>query len=64
MVEWVLNNCSILYYRAYYNIGFALIAHEQKLKLRFRKFNVPLALAAALLMCGDHESLLYNASPR
>ena len=39
----------------------ALILDEQQLRL---KVNVPLALAAILLMCGDHDSLLSNITPR
>ena len=42
----------------------ALMADEQLLKLRFRKFNVLLALAATLFVCGDYESLLCNVTPR
>ena len=47
-------------------VGWAvvLIADEQPLELCFRKFNVLLDLAATLFMCGDHESLLCNVTPR
>jgi len=64
-VKWVqISAAYSIIGRTNVRLAVALMLGEQQLKLCLRKFNTLLALAATLFMCGDHDNLLCNVTPR